>query len=251
MTELPTELKTCKAIGQDITAIEQWAQIFTNRTKLIARITRNMALHHKEITDDISTFETDFKAAEYFKAGEDVADLLAVAVGTVEVTEEEVALPPVKAIPEFIGGLLDEFVEDNNLSEIEACAQKVEVDPDAIEKIVQDIENKDWPTAITDLKAFVATLPDQLKTCESITDDLKAVEAWAKIFTNKEELIKTITEHLLLHKKEITDDLNQLKTDFTGGAYFKSGKDAALVLDLAIGKVKPVALGPVSPAAIF
>jgi len=43
---------------------------------------------------------------------------------------------------------------------------------------------------------------------------------------------------LLLHKKKITDDLNALKSDFQGGAYFKSGKDAADVIDLAIGKVK-------------
>jgi len=146
VSEIPTELKTCKGIGQDISAIESWAKIFTNRTKLIAKITRNMALHHKEITADIATFETDFKAAEYFKAGEDVADLLAVAVGTVEVTEEveEVALPPVKAVPEFVAGLLTEFTNDNNLTEIEACYQKVEVDPAAIEKIVKDIEAMDW-----------------------------------------------------------------------------------------------------------
>lgn len=29
LTEIPTEFKTCKAIGQDIKAIEEWAKIFT------------------------------------------------------------------------------------------------------------------------------------------------------------------------------------------------------------------------------
>lgn len=43
-----------------------------------------MALHHKAITTDISALETDVKGGNPFKAGEDAADLLAVAIGTVE-----------------------------------------------------------------------------------------------------------------------------------------------------------------------
>lgn len=74
---------------------------------------------------DVAAFKSDFAAKEYFKAGEEAADLLAIAVGTVEkdFTSEprKVGLPPAKAIPEFVGGLLYEFVGDNNLSEIEAC----------------------------------------------------------------------------------------------------------------------------------
>jgi len=81
---IPAELKTCKGMKVDVKAIEDWAQLFTNRAKLVAKITKNMALHHKAITADIATFKTDIKAKAYFKSGEDLADLLAVAVGTVE-----------------------------------------------------------------------------------------------------------------------------------------------------------------------
>lgn len=93
-TAIPAELKTCKGMTADLRAIEVWASIFTSRTKLEATIAKNMALHHKAITADISTLETDFTGGKPFKAGEDAADLLAVAIGTVE---DEAPVTPVKA----------------------------------------------------------------------------------------------------------------------------------------------------------
>lgn len=84
ITEIPAEIKTCEGIAGDIKAIEDWASIFTDRTKLVAKVTRNLAFHHKEITGEIGQLKTDFEAGSYFQAGKDAADLVAIAIGTVE-----------------------------------------------------------------------------------------------------------------------------------------------------------------------
>jgi hypothetical protein len=83
VSEIPTEISTCKDITGDLKDIEEWAKVFTDKTKLIARVTRNMALHHKAISNDIKSLKADFSNENYFKAGEDAADLLAHALGTV------------------------------------------------------------------------------------------------------------------------------------------------------------------------
>ena len=83
VSEIPTEIATCKDISGDIASIEEWANIFTDKTKLIARVTRNLAMHHKAISSDIQSLKSDFSNEQYFQAGKDAADLLAHALGTV------------------------------------------------------------------------------------------------------------------------------------------------------------------------
>lgn len=60
VSEIPTEIATCKDISSDIASIEEWANIFTDKTKLIARVTRNLAMHHKAISSDIQSLKSDF-----------------------------------------------------------------------------------------------------------------------------------------------------------------------------------------------
>lgn len=69
-------------------------------------------------------------------------------------------------------------------------------------------------------------------------DDFTAIYEWSKIFADKTELVATITKNLMLHHKKIIEGLTDVKSDFKTGLYWKSGKDAADVLDLAVGHVK-------------
>ena len=69
IAELPKEVSSCKAIGGDISAIKSWASLFTNKTKLVAKITKNLTFHRKEIMSDIATLKSDFTAKNYFKSG--------------------------------------------------------------------------------------------------------------------------------------------------------------------------------------
>jgi hypothetical protein len=140
VAEIPAELKTCKGMGADVKAIEEWAQIFTNKAKLSARIAKNMALHHKQITASTAEFKEEIQDKSYFKSGETIADILAVAIGTVESEAPTMVSMPVLAPPKFIAGFMSEFVQENDLKKIEACAAGGKSDGVFIEAAIKAIE---------------------------------------------------------------------------------------------------------------
>ena len=65
-------------------------------------------------------------------------------------------------------------------------------------------------------------------------DDVRAIEKWASIFTNKTELIATVTKHYLLHKKAISADMAAISADYDAQSYFATGKDAADLMTILI-----------------
>ena len=50
----------------DINAIEDWAQIFTDPAKLTETLSKNYLLHKKRIDADIDAVEADYEAGNYF-----------------------------------------------------------------------------------------------------------------------------------------------------------------------------------------
>ena len=60
--QIPQALSTCENMGDDLTAIEEWASIFKNPEALASKLATHYALHHKEIQSDLSTLETEFDA---------------------------------------------------------------------------------------------------------------------------------------------------------------------------------------------
>lgn len=112
------------------------------------------------------------------------------------------ALPSPISVPQFVAGVMDAFVEENKLTEIEACyngGKPLEAD---IATALKDAENKDIAGAIAALQAVAAAFPAELSTCKAITDDVAAVAAWAKAI-NKEK----VATNLLLHKGKIEADV--------------------------------------------
>lgn len=69
-------------------------------------------------------------------------------------------------------------------------------------------------------------------------DDLTAIKSWASVFTDKTELVATVTKHFLLHKKQVTADISTLKTDYSAEEYFKTGEDLATLAEVLIGPMQ-------------
>ena len=81
---MPQEIKTCEAMDDDLQAIADWASIFTDQAKLIAKVSKNYALHRKATKADIAALKADWAADEFFEAGEDVAALVNLLVGPIQ-----------------------------------------------------------------------------------------------------------------------------------------------------------------------
>ena len=86
--QLPEDLSECEAIGDDVAKIEAWAKVFANPVTLVETLTKNLLANWKEVSAEISKTTSDYDAAKYFDAGEDVADVVVLAVGPISAAED-------------------------------------------------------------------------------------------------------------------------------------------------------------------
>ena len=220
-------------MDDDIAAIEQWAQIFTNPTELAATVTKHYLLHKKEITTDISTLESDWEAQSYFQAGDDLAALLTAAVGPIQTNS--VSLPPLNMVPDFVAGLIWGFTGDNHLGELQTCMKDGDKLVKDAQKALEDIKGFHVIQAVEDLGGLIYELPDVLADCQSVDDDLAEIEAWAVIFKNPVQLAKVVSKNWLFHGPAIKKDITQQKADWAAQDYFHAGADAAKVITDLVG----------------
>jgi len=76
--QLPQELHTCENMQDDISAIESWANNFTDVSSLVPKLTKHFLLHKKAIFADIDTLKADMAAEEYFQVGVEAADIVTI-----------------------------------------------------------------------------------------------------------------------------------------------------------------------------
>lgn len=143
-------------------------------------------------------------------------------------------------IPDLIAGLMYGLTTENHLLEIESCYEGgVSIDQ-YVKDGIADLHKggADWELqAVLEFGLAALNVPVALHTCESMGDDLKAIEGWGSIFKHPEQLTTTVTKNYLLHRKAITADIGTLKTNFAAHEYFKAGVDIANLLEVAIGPI--------------
>ena len=143
----------------------------------------------------------------------------------------------VMAVPDFVAGFMYGMTGDNNLTEIEACFQGGEQIVTDSQTAIADFESGNWFQGIKDAGTAWNEVGSAMTTCKGMDDDIAAIEAWAKIFTEPATLSKTVAKHWLFHGSEIKADLAKEQADWSTANYFDAGKDTADALVLAVGPV--------------
>jgi hypothetical protein len=69
-------------------------------------------------------------------------------------------------------------------------------------------------------------------------DDVAAIKAWSTEFKEPSKLLETVGTHYELHKRKITNDIDESKADIAAGEYFKAGVTAADAFTILFGKVE-------------
>jgi hypothetical protein len=127
-------------MGDDITSIKGWASIFTQPATLSKTVAKHWLFHNKEIKADIAKEESDWSSGDYFNAGKDTADALTLAVGPIKAYK---GIPKKVAAPvEFLGGLLEGLIQENQMDELATCVTDAEGLVDNVEELVKDVEAK-------------------------------------------------------------------------------------------------------------
>jgi len=141
------------------------------------------------------------------------------------------------SVPDFVAGFIFGMTGDNHLAEIEACYQggdKIVADSQIA---IADFQKHNWLSGIKDAGVVWNEVGSAMTTCKGMTDDVAAIEAWAKIFTEPATLSKTVAKNWLFHGSKIRADITQEETDWTAKSYFNAGKDTASALTLAVGPI--------------
>ena len=243
---LSTDLNACKmtSMGDDVKALEEWASIFTHPTKLVTTAGTHYELHKKAIMKDIADEKTDFSTGKYFEAGIATADALELLLGPVypkTTSSNEMPGFTVMEIPEFVAGFFAGFTDENHLTEIQACYKGFELEISLFDNALKELEKGELIKASKDLSKAFGDLQTDLEACKttSMANDIKALEDWASIFTHPTKLVTTAGTHYELHKRAITQDITDEKTEFAAAKYFEAGKTTADVLELLLGPVYP------------
>lgn len=85
--DLPTYLSQCSDMQDDLDAIGDWSTIFLHPIRLTKTVTKNVLENPVKLDKDIKKSETDLDTGDYYDFGEDIADILTLAVGPVQVPD--------------------------------------------------------------------------------------------------------------------------------------------------------------------
>ena len=158
------------------------------------------------------------------------------------------------SIPDFVAGFVFGMTAENHLTEVEDCFTGGELMASEIKSGIADIKKGGWENDLQGIIEFglvALQIPQSLHTCESMDEDIAAIESWASIFKNPKELAETVSKSLLFHRKEIKADIASIKSDWTAKHFFKSGADLAALMNVAVGPISSttvqIDLPPVDP----
>ena len=141
------------------------------------------------------------------------------------------------ATADFVAGFVYGMTGDNQLTEIEACFQGGELMYQEIDTGIEDIKKGGWNNdtqAALQFGLAILQIPQALNTCENMDQDIAAIESWAQIFTNPEQLAATVSKHALFHKAELKADISTLEGDWDIKKFFQAGQDLATVGEVGL-----------------
>ena len=141
------------------------------------------------------------------------------------------------AVPDWIAGFMYGMTGDNNLTEIEACYQGGSQILTDSKLAFTDFEAGQYFAGIQEAGVVWNEVGSSMTTCEGMDEDIAAIEAWAKIFTQPAELSKTVAKNWVFHGRKIKKDIASEEADWSAGKYFQAGQDTADALVLAVGPI--------------
>ena len=116
---------------------------------------------------------------------------------------------------EFVAGIIQGFVQHDDLEEIEKCFQNGERVESEIEQIVSEFAKKDVADiikGIEDTIGLINEFPQDLADCKNIQGDLDKIADWAKNIKIT-QIPGNVVKHLLGITKDIQKIENRLRID--------------------------------------
>ena len=93
--------------------------------------------------------------------------------------------------------------------------------------------------ASLELIQLALVIPQTVKTCANIGEDIQAIETWAMQFTEPVKLTTKVTKHMTFNALPIRKEMKSLEDNIENGAHFEAGRDLASVTNLLLNGKPP------------
>jgi len=238
-TQIPIALKTCEGMGDDISAIEQWASIFKDPAKLAQKLALHYARHKGEIQTDISTLESDWDSQKYFDAGKDLADIATLAIGPIKSTVGDAfdcGLNDTIA-SDIVAGFMYEMPGSSKTITPEYMESCFKPDDNLLNDIcsaANDFATKDNQRVLAGIQKVLADLPTinaSIAACPNAQADWDLVGNWFKYWKGQGEMrvYQTAYKNFSQNYQEIAADAGKVSDAFTSQNFYDTGRDANIL----------------------
>jgi hypothetical protein len=142
-------------------------------------------------------------------------------------------------VEQFLAGFMYNFVEKDNLPEIQKCLVNAGSVETQVMKAVSEFSKgdlQDLIAAATDLAHLVGELPEDLKDCKAMSADVAKIEAWGKAEITPAGLAQ-IAKNVLANWSAMQADVAKLNTDWSAAKFYQAGLDTSDGFMLALGKI--------------
>ena len=167
--QIPQSLSTCEGMDEDIAAIESWASIFKNPTELAATVSKHYLFHKTEIKADIAAVTSDWDTGLYFKAGQDLADLMTVAIGPIESSSNDSAASTI--LSDFTAGLMASETGHNPIEELRTCMSGIPSFEHDLTEAIGQLKTGQTVTGVEMFGYLLDSIVDALTDCEDLASD--------------------------------------------------------------------------------
>ena len=109
-------------------------------------------------------------------------------------------------VAQFVTGLLDGLVQDNDFEKIAPCLKDQEVLAPELVEVIDDLKKKDIMDiikGITVVGKMLSTVETDLTDCAGMKPDLLRIKAWAVIFKQPIKLFRTMFTNTLMNMDKI------------------------------------------------
>lgn len=219
--------------SKDITQLKKIMELvksFKNPKTFAMHVSQDILVNGADIFKQIEGTVSNFKAAKYEPAGENIGDALAeILIGTLaqEKLAAKKAVNPTD-VEQIIIGVLEGAVDAEGLENIEGCVKDTETLYSEVEAAVKDFEKHTAEGTIEGLKMLgqaVVEIKEDIKECEGVVADWEKLEKMAEIFSNPITFAYHVGHDIIVNGAQIYHEVDDSVAQFESANYRKFGDD--------------------------
>ena len=146
-------------------------------------------------------------------------------------------------VVQFVTGLLDGLVQDNNFDAIKPCLTDAETLQVDLTEAVEDFKKKDIADIVKGVSVvgkMIGTIDTDLKDCKGVQPDIKRIQVWSEIFKHPIALFTKVFQNTMANMDKIEGDVGMIIMDAQSQDLHDLGEQIADILVTQLGPIPKI-----------